>query len=182
METLSLPSGDSCFKITGVQPGSDDGCSLGVADPIVNNGLVGASLKVSQDVAKGTLSVGTNGSVGARTDARRNQAMLTRDENPTLDTMSSCTWHQTDTSIVTITATDAFDIAVTETHLSDHVHGLLDGHHADGRGLHVDVDVAHGEDHGRVADLCPAEPCSKAVTRSSRRAQARRRPPDGATR
>jgi hypothetical protein len=112
-DMIGLPSGDSCFKIVTVQPGSNDGCVLAVADPVASNGVVGASLMVSVDPSTGTLTVGTNASLGTGTISC-NQAMLTRDERPSLDVLSSCTWHQVDTSMVTITATDEFDIAVTE--------------------------------------------------------------------
>ena len=108
-----LSNGDSCFQITAVMAGSNDGCMLGVADPVASNGLVGASLLVNQDTATGTLTIGTMGSLGSGS-IMCNQGTLTRENNPTLDSMPACTWHQADTSMVTITATNEFDVSVTE--------------------------------------------------------------------
>jgi hypothetical protein len=108
-----LSPGDSCFKITDVMSGSSDGCMLGVAEPVASNGLIGASLPVNQNTGTGVLTVGTMGSLGSGA-IMCNQGTLTRDGNTTLKGTPACMWHQTDTSMVTITATNEFDISVTE--------------------------------------------------------------------
>jgi hypothetical protein len=112
---FAISPGDSCFDIVSVTPGSNDGCMLGVADTVANMGLLGSSLPVNYtfDMMTGTLTVGTMGSLGAG-PVLCNVGTLTRDNNPTLMTNMSCTWHQSDTSNITVTATNEFDISVTE--------------------------------------------------------------------
>jgi hypothetical protein len=109
---FGISTGDSCFDIVSVAAGSHDGCKLGVADSGAN-GLVGASLLVHYDMATATVTVGTMGSLGEGM-VTCNMGTLLRENTPMLDTMPSCTWHQADTSNVTVTATNEFDIAVTE--------------------------------------------------------------------
>jgi hypothetical protein len=110
---FGLSTGDSCFDIVSVMPGSNDGCMLGVADTTAMMGLVGASLPVNYDMSTATLTVGTSGSLGAGT-IMCNIGNLTRDNMPSDSSMPTCTWHQTDSSTVTVTATNEFDISVTE--------------------------------------------------------------------
>lgn len=109
---FGLSTGDTCFDVVAVQSGSSDGCGLGVADTSAN-GIVGQALPVNYDMSTANLTVGTSGSLGAGT-IMCNVGTLTRANDPALDTMTSCTHHQTDTSMVTVTATNEFDIAVTE--------------------------------------------------------------------
>ena len=102
-----LTTGDSCFDITSVS-GVTDGCQLGVA------GLVGnTALLVNYVMSSATLTVGTSGSLGGGQIAF-NMGTLMRDGTTTLASNAQCMWHQTDTSNVTVTATNEFDIAVTE--------------------------------------------------------------------
>jgi len=104
---FGLTAGDSCFDVVSIQSGADDGCDLGVA------GLVGMSLPVNYDPATAILTVGTAGSLGGGQIAF-NMGTLMRAGNPSDRTMPTCTWHQTDNSSVSVTATNEFDIAVTE--------------------------------------------------------------------
>ncbi len=103
-----LTTGDSCFDIVSIATGSSDGCDIGVVS-LVNT----ASLLVNYNMSTATLSVGTAGSLGAGTIAF-NMGTLTRAGNPVDSAMPTCSWHQTDTAQVTLTATNEFDIAVTE--------------------------------------------------------------------
>ncbi len=108
---FGLSDGDSCFDIVSVQPGSNDattGCMIGVAD------LVGVGILVNYNASTGVLKVGSGGTLGAG-PISFNQGTLTRDSPATDPTMSTCTWHQTDTGNVTVTATNEFDLSVTET-------------------------------------------------------------------
>jgi len=104
---FALSSGDSCFDIVSTQAGADDGCDLGVA------ALVGMALPVNYDPATAILTVGTAGSLGGGQIAF-NMGMLMRAGTSSDSTMPTCTWHQTDNANVTVTATNEFDIAVTE--------------------------------------------------------------------
>jgi hypothetical protein len=110
---FGLSTGDSCFDIVSVQSGSNDGCNLGVADPVASDGLVGSALLVNYTMATATLAVGTAGSLGAGQIAF-NMGTLMRTGTTTDSQMLTCNWHQTDTSMVTLTATNEFDISVTE--------------------------------------------------------------------
>jgi hypothetical protein len=110
---FGLSTGDSCFDVVSVQTGSSDGCNLGVADPVASDGLVGSALLVNYTMATATLTVGTAGSLGAGQIAF-NMGTLMRTGTTTDSQMMTCNWHQTDTSMVTLTATNEFDISVTE--------------------------------------------------------------------
>lgn len=101
-----LTTGDSCFDITAVS-NVTDGCMLSVGS------LVGQALLVNYVMSTATLTVGTDGSLGAGQIAF-NMGTLMRDGNTSDSSMPLCTWHQTDTSNVTVTATNEFDISVTE--------------------------------------------------------------------
>jgi hypothetical protein len=104
---FALSSGDSCFDVVSVQPGSNDGCMIGVAD------VVGIGVLVNYDPSTAILTVGSNGALGGGQIAF-NAGTLIRDSMATDPTMTSCTWHQTDTGNVTVTATNEFDLSVTE--------------------------------------------------------------------
>ncbi len=110
---FGLAPGDNCFDVVSIQPGSNDGCMIGVADTTATGGPVGGGLLVNYNATTGILTVGTAGSLGAGPIAF-NTGTLTRDGNPTDSQMPTCGWHQTDTSDVTVTATNEFDITVTE--------------------------------------------------------------------
>jgi hypothetical protein len=109
----ALTTGDSCFDIVSVTAGANDGCMLGVADPVAMMGLVGSTLPVNYDMPTATLTVGTMGSLGAG-PIMCNMGTLTRNNNPSLSSAPTCTWNQTDTSMVNVTNTNEFDISVTE--------------------------------------------------------------------
>jgi hypothetical protein len=101
-----LTEGDNCFDVTAASM-VNDGCML------VVGGLVGMALPVNYVRATATVTVGTDGSLGTGT-VTFNMGTLAREGTPMLDTMPTCTWHQSDTSMVTVTATNEFDISVTE--------------------------------------------------------------------
>jgi len=101
-----LTTGDSCFDVTAVS-NVTDGCMLSVGS------VVGSALLVNYVMSTATLTVGTSGSLGAGPIAF-NMGTLMRDGNTSDSSMPQCTWHQTDTSDVTVTATNEFDISVTE--------------------------------------------------------------------
>jgi len=112
-----LTPGDTCFDIISVQMGSTDDCGIGVADtfdPVAMTGLVGAALLVHYDMPTATVTIGKSGSLGAG-QVTFNHGTLTRDNNPMLAGKPACTWHQKDTSNITVTNTNEFDLAATET-------------------------------------------------------------------
>jgi hypothetical protein len=104
---FQLSPGDSCFDIVSVEPGSNDGCMIGVAD------LVNAGILINYNASTGVVTAGTSGGLGSGAIAF-NQGTLTRDSTATDPTMTTCNWHQTDTGDVTITADNEFDLSVTE--------------------------------------------------------------------
>lgn len=104
---FGLSAGDSCFDIVSVQPGSSDGCAIGVAT------LAGVGILFNYDAATGTLTAGTAGALGSG-PISFNMGTLTRDSQATDPTMSTCTWHAVDTDQVVVTATNEFDISVNE--------------------------------------------------------------------
>jgi hypothetical protein len=111
-----ISDGDSCFDVVSVAAGSQDGCMIGVADPFdptTMSGVVGSALPVNYVANTGVLTVGTSGSLGDGS-IMCNQGTLLRDSNTSFSSMPTCTFHQTDTSMVTITATNEFDITITE--------------------------------------------------------------------
>ena len=59
------------------------------------------------------MTLGTDGAEGAGAIAN-NTGTLTRDGDTSDSSMPTCTWHQNDTAQVTLTATNAFTITVTE--------------------------------------------------------------------
>jgi hypothetical protein len=104
---FALSAGDSCFDVVSIQSGADDGCDLGVA------GLVGMALPVNYNPTTAILTVGTNGAEGGGQIAF-NMGTLMRDSAASDPLMPTCTWHQTDTADVTVTAANEFDIFLTE--------------------------------------------------------------------
>jgi hypothetical protein len=102
-----ITMGDSCFDVTMIAANATDGCNIGVAD------VVNSALLVHYDPTTATLTVGTMGSLGSGV-VTFNAGTLTRANDPTDSMMPTCMWHQTDTSDVTVTATNEFDISVTE--------------------------------------------------------------------
>jgi hypothetical protein len=110
---FALSNGDSCFDIVSVATGSNDACGLGVADTVANMGLVGDALLVNYEAATGILTVGTAGALGVGPIAF-NAGTLTISKDTTDPTMPTCGWRETDTSNVTVTAANEFDISAAE--------------------------------------------------------------------
>ena len=103
----AVTPGTWCFTVTSIQPGAVDGCDIGVA------AVVGTDLPVTYDMAAGTISVGTAGSLGIGAISA-NKATLLRENSPADKDIPACIWHQTDTSMLTLTADNTFTISVTE--------------------------------------------------------------------
>lgn len=111
--TLYGLTGDSnCFDIVSVAAGASDGCDLGVAEP-PPNGLVGTAIPVTYAYSEGVVIAGTDGTLG-RGDVRCNVGTLTSATSPTLDGVPGCSWHQTTSSVLHMTALNEFDLGVTE--------------------------------------------------------------------
>jgi hypothetical protein len=97
-----LKKGASCFDILTIEEPTTDGCDLGVA------GLVQMALPVNYNFDTGVLEVGTDGSLGGGQPSF-NTGTLVR-EGDTMD--GACKWHESVTSMVTITGDNAFTISV----------------------------------------------------------------------
>jgi hypothetical protein len=105
---FGITEGTYCFKITAIEPGAVDGCDIQV------DMQVGKYLPVTyMRSPSAKLTVGTDGSLGAGSIAS-NTGMLTRDNMPAAMDMPTCTWHQTDTTTITLTAENTFTAAVVE--------------------------------------------------------------------
>ena len=103
----ALTTGDSCFDITSASA-VNDGCMLGVG------GLAGnTAIHVNYVMSTAILTVGTTGQLGGGQIAF-NVGTLMYDGTATDASNAQCMWHQTDTSNVTVTAQNEFDISVTE--------------------------------------------------------------------
>jgi hypothetical protein len=101
----SLSPGTYCYDITGASNVSD-ACALGVA------GLVGtASLSGTYDSSTGQFTLGTEGSLGTGLLSQNTGTLKS-----IADTSdgAACFWHQTDTTILTMTGQNMFSVAVTE--------------------------------------------------------------------
>jgi hypothetical protein len=107
---FGLAPGDSCFDVVAVQVPASDGCHLGVA----TTSFVGHALPFHYEVSTGTVSIGTMGVLGVG-PVRCNVGSLSHDVVSMLDTMPACSRHQLDMSTIHMTATNEFDITVTET-------------------------------------------------------------------
>jgi hypothetical protein len=110
---FGITAGNTCFDVVSVQPGFNDGCDIGVGDTAANMGLVGTAILVNYDPNSATLTVGRAGALGTGQIAF-NTGTLSRVGDTSLDGMPTCTWHQTDTSAITVTAQNEFDLAGTE--------------------------------------------------------------------
>jgi hypothetical protein len=104
---FGLSDGEYCYKVTGIAAGASDGCALDVAS------LVGQDLPATYTASTGTLSLGTQGSLGAG-PISDNTGTLTRSGMVTDPTMTTCTWTQMDTSTVTLTADNKFTASIVE--------------------------------------------------------------------
>lgn len=103
---FGLSPGAYCYDVVSIS-GATDTCQIGVAD------LVGKSLPATYNTTDGSLKLGTDGSLGEGT-IRNNMGTLTRDGMPTDPTMATCSWHQTDTTMVVLTAENEFTASITE--------------------------------------------------------------------
>jgi hypothetical protein len=101
-----LSGGDNCYTITAIEPGSSDGCMLGVVT------LTGQSLPMNYRGETGTVALGANGSLGSGV-IFNNQGTLTRDGDTSF-IGTTCTLHQTDTTLFQMLANDKFTVSVTE--------------------------------------------------------------------
>jgi len=107
-QLFGVKPGDYCFDVVSIAPGFTDACKIGVET------LVGKALPVNYVDTTGTITVGTMGSLGTGTISN-NVGTLNREGDPTDTTTPTCTWHQKDTSTLTLTATNQFTLQVTET-------------------------------------------------------------------
>ena len=104
----ALSEGTYCYDITGVS-GVVDGCGTGAA------GLVGTAALTGTYVAlSGNFTLGTDGSLG-NGDISQNTGNLVRNGNTSDSSLPTCTWHQTDTTLLTMTGQNMFTVSVTET-------------------------------------------------------------------
>lgn len=109
----ALTPGTYCFDVTSVSA-ITDGCDIGLATAYAMPGKPFA-LPVTYDMTAGTVQAGTDGSLGIGAISN-NMATLLRDSMPTLPAPDqACTWHQTDTSALQLTADNTFTLSVTET-------------------------------------------------------------------
>lgn len=100
--------GTYCFDITAATP-TADGCGI-----FVGVNYVGMRIPVTYVAATGQITVGTMGALGTGI-IDQNVGTLLRENNPADPTMPTCTWHQTDTTALTVTAENMFTANVTET-------------------------------------------------------------------
>jgi hypothetical protein len=100
---FGLTGGTYCFDVTGVS-GIVDGCDI-------KPGAI-SQLPVTYTVTTGVVAVGKEGSIGQGIVAN-NMGTLLRDGNTSDGAV--CTWHQMDTSSLTMTADNAFTVSVSET-------------------------------------------------------------------
>jgi hypothetical protein len=87
---FGITPGDNCFDVVSIQPGSNDGCMLGVADSVASGGPVGGGLPVNYNKDTAILTVGTDGHEGGGPIAF-NMGTLTRDNTATDPQMTTCT-------------------------------------------------------------------------------------------
>ena len=101
-----LSTGTNCYDVTGVS-GVTDGCELQVAV------LLGKALPGTYVSSSGQFALGTEGTLGTGL-LSQNKGTLLRDSSVTDPTLPGCSWHQTVTTYLTMTAQNQFTISVTE--------------------------------------------------------------------
>jgi len=106
---FGVTEGTYCFDITAATPTSD-GC--GIFEGVT---YVGMKIPVTYTAATGAITVGTMGSLGAGLLTPQNTGTLTRMNSPFDPDMPTCTWDQTDMTMLELTATNTFTAVVTET-------------------------------------------------------------------
>lgn len=122
---FGISAGTYCFDILTIQPGFVDGCDIGV-DLAVSTAAKRSALPVTYyptattladgtAIVAGTLEVGTSGSLG-RGVINMNTGTLLRVAGTTMLPApdAACSWTQSDTSAVTLTAENTFTISVSE--------------------------------------------------------------------
>jgi hypothetical protein len=102
-----LSTGPYCYDVTGVS-GVVDGCGIAPAS------VVGTALPGTYDQAAQTFTLGTEGSLGVGV-LSNNTGTLLRDGTTSDSSAPSCTWHQTDTTTITMMAQNMFTASVVET-------------------------------------------------------------------
>lgn len=119
----ALSAGTFCYDILSIAAGYSDGCSLGVAS-YVGTPTMPSAIPVSyydtattvggDAIPAGTVAVGNDGSLG-RGVISQNTGTLLRDGMPVDADVATCTWHETVQAQFQLTATNKFNIGVTET-------------------------------------------------------------------
>jgi hypothetical protein len=121
----ALTPGTYCFEVVSIAPGyvdsCDDGVELVVSTPAAPSALpvtyYDAATTTTTGIAipAGTVEVGNDGSLG-RGVIDKNKATLLRDNTTSLPVPDqTCMWHQKDTTAFELTATNTFNVSVTET-------------------------------------------------------------------
>jgi hypothetical protein len=104
---FAITPGTYCFDIVSMADGANDGCGIEVAKQ------VGTAIPVNYDNMSGMLIVGNNGSLGTGTIGS-NMGTLMSDKMPTDPMMATCSWHEVDSTVVTVTAENQFTVSVNE--------------------------------------------------------------------
>jgi len=102
-----LSTGTYCYDVTGVS-GVVDGCGITPGD------AVGSAYPGTYDQTAQTFTLGNQGSLGVGT-LSNNTGTLLRDGTTSDSSAPSCTWHQTDTTTLTMTDQNMFTVSVVET-------------------------------------------------------------------
>jgi len=119
----ALSAGTFCYDILSIAPGYSDGCGLGVAT-YVGTPTMPSAIPVSyyaaattvggEAIPAGTVVVGNDGSLG-RGVVNQNAGTLLRNGMPVDTDVPSCTWAEGVQAQFQLTATNKFNISVTET-------------------------------------------------------------------
>jgi len=107
--TVDKTTGNGCYVVTAVAPGTVDGCDKGTA--VTQADLMMLTLPLNY--AGGIVQLGNSGSLGGG-QILNNKGTLVRANDPTLDGAPACMWHQMDTSQFELTANDTFTVSVVE--------------------------------------------------------------------
>jgi hypothetical protein len=103
-----LSAGTYCYDVMAIAPGYADGCALAVET------VVGGSLPGTYDAATGQFTLGTEGSLGTGL-LSNNVGTLLRDGMTSDASAPTCTWHQSDTTVMTMIGQNQFTAQVVET-------------------------------------------------------------------
>jgi len=103
----AVTPGTYCFDIT-AGAATADGCGLDIPS------YVGMRVPVTYVAATGQITVGTMGSLGTGL-VSQNKGTLMRANSPFDPMMPTCTWTQTDTTMLELIAQNTFTASVTET-------------------------------------------------------------------